>query len=234
MKPTGYLIHEDAFRVVIATGFGGRRSANRKTGGMVQVWVLVKASDPIQAAASGGDVAICGGCPMRGRVVRGKRVSPRACYVNLGQAPLAVWRAYRRGAYPRLPSVEVFQGLKIRWGAYGDPAFIPAPLLAAVNQVAAGWTGYTHQWRRPWMSGYRQWLMASVDSNEERIQAQAMGWRTFQVVPRGGKPEGTRPGSLCPSERGVSCADCLRCSGTASATRSVWIPAHGIGAKYVS
>lgn len=232
-RPPGYVLHSDAWRVVIATGFR-RRSSNRKTGPMIQVWILTRREDPVAAVASGGDAAICGGCPMRGEVVSGaKGRKRRRCYVNVGQAPASVWSAWRRGAYPAMPSVDVFKDRRVRFGAYGDPAFIPLPLLSAIASASDGWTGYTHQWRRPWMAGYRRFIMASVDSDAERQAAQAAGWRTFQVVPRRGRPAG-RVGSLCPSERGVSCHDCLRCCGTASDTRSIWIPAHGTGARWVA
>lgn len=40
-KSNGYVIYEDTFRVVIATGFK-TKSANIKTGNMIQIWILVK------------------------------------------------------------------------------------------------------------------------------------------------------------------------------------------------
>ena len=44
-KPTGYILHETEDIVIVATGLGGK-SANRKTGAMIQTWILNKHVDP--------------------------------------------------------------------------------------------------------------------------------------------------------------------------------------------
>ncbi len=50
----GFVLHEDSHRVVIATGFESP-SENRKTGDMIQVWILVKSCDPVEAIKQGLD-----------------------------------------------------------------------------------------------------------------------------------------------------------------------------------
>ena len=104
--PNGYVIYEDSVRVAIATGFR-RPSVNAKTGPMLQVWILIKKENPLAAYQSGADVDICGRCPAH-----------EICYVNLGKAPLNIWKTWTGGGYPALPSVDVFQGRKVRFGAY--------------------------------------------------------------------------------------------------------------------
>src|SRR5690606_5702489 len=117
---------------------------------------------PTEALRTGADRAICGACPLRG--VNG---SARACYVSVAQAPSAVWRALQRGDYPALPGVHVFRHQLVRYGAYGDPAAVPLRIWEAIAERAAGFTGYTHQWRTA-DPRYSRYLMASADSPEDR------------------------------------------------------------------
>lgn len=219
----GFVIHEDSSRVIIATGFS-TRSDNRKTGDMIQIWILVKAVDPVEAIKQGLDRLICGSCVHRGDGTG----SGRSCYVNVGQAPLGIWRAWKAGNYPPLRSLEAFTGRKVRFGAYGDPTHLPLPLALAIAGVSSGWTGYTHQWRKPSLQGWRSILMASVDSIAELVIARSMGWSTFRVGSEASVGE-----SLCASERvGTPCADCLLCAGARGGTQSIHIPAHGTGSVH--
>lgn len=211
------------------------RSGNRKTGDMIQTWILRQDVDPVQAIKDRSDSAVCGLCVHRGDPVTGKG---RSCYVNVGQAPLAVYRSYQKGLYPRFQRKHwgLLSGRKIRFGAYGDPGLVPLDRLALLASLADGWTGYTHQWRDI-DAGYADYLMASADSREDYLLARATGYRSFVVLPRGGE----RPDRaiLCLSEaRGTSCLDCTACSGTrggaVAGAVDVFIEAHGAGAKYVS
>jgi hypothetical protein len=221
----GFVIHEDESRVVIATGFS-TRSDNRKTGDMIQVWILVKLVDPVQAIKEGLDRLICGSCVHRGDGTGGGR----SCYVNVGQAPQGIWRAWKAGNYPLLRSLEVFTGRKVRFGAYGDPTHIPLPLALAIAGVSSGHTGYTHQWRKPSLQAWRSILMASVDSIAELVIARSMGWSTFRVTPDLDHHSFEK---LCASERnGTACADCLFCDGSRSGILSIHIPAHGTGKRH--
>jgi hypothetical protein len=219
----GYILHEDTHRVIIATGFS-TKSDNRKTGDMIQIWILVKAVDPVQAIKEGLDRLICGSCVHRGDGTG----SGRSCYVNVGQAPLGIWRAWKAGNYPPLRSLEAFTGRKVRFGAYGDPTHLPLPLALAIAGVSSGWTGYTHQWRKPSLQGWRSILMASVDSIAELVIARSMGWSTFRVGSEASVGE-----SLCASDRdGTPCAVCQLCAGARGGLESVHIPPHGSGATH--
>jgi hypothetical protein len=230
VKPrhNGYVIFENSRIVSIATGFR-EKSANDKTGSMVQVWILVKSHGPIQANKLGLDRQNCGGCSLAGAFNRitGEREG-RVCYVNLGQAPEGIYNAWRRGAYPAMDSVEIFRGKSVRLGAYGDPAFLPFPLIKSICDVAKNWTGYTHQWRTPVFSAYKAYLMASADNEAQAHQAHRAGWRTFRLV--GTIAERLATEVLCDNERsGAQCVDCGKCNGNGSDALSIVIPAHGTG-----
>jgi hypothetical protein len=218
-KTNGYILHEDADRVIIATGFT-TRSKNAKTGEMIQVWILVKSVNPVQAIKSGLDHLICGHCPHRGY----SGGIDRVCYVRVEHAPLAIWRAWQRGRYPTLTDMSVFSGRSVRFGAYGDPCHIPLALIESITSVASGWTGYTHQWRKnPKLKAYFQ---ASVDSVAELAIARLNGWGTFRL----GSPQPTE--TECANSRtGVSCVNCQACNGT---LYSIAIDPHGIGARHAS
>ncbi len=206
--------------VAIATTSSG----NRKTGDMIQTWILRKNVDPVRALMTGLDASVCGDCYHRGTADR-----PRTCYVNVGQAPLAVWNAYKRGSYERgpLPNHK-----PVRMGAYGDPVAVPWAAWAGIHE-APKWTGYTHQWRRLIATPFRNVLMASCDSVADMAEAAAAGWRTFRVQNPETQESNPRE-AMCPSERGVQCADCGLCSGLQAPTApSIFIPAHGSAARFV-
>jgi hypothetical protein len=227
-KPTGYLLHEDSRIAVIAT----LTTENSKTGDMVQVWILSRATNPIDAVKTGADADVCLDCKHRGT---GRK--DRTCYVNVFQAPYAIWNAYNRGRYPFLSTADfaqVFQGRKIRFGAYGEPVLIPLAIVAELSRVADGHTGYSHQWRNPAYAEYRAHVMASVDSPAEYDAAKSLGWRTFRV-----RPEDTPllPREItCPasdeSGRRTTCANCKLCSGSYAGDprKDIAIVIHGANA----
>jgi hypothetical protein len=210
--------------VAIATGLE-RSSDNPKTGALIQTWILRDRINPLKALA-GADVSICGHCPHRPAL-------GGTCYVRVHQAPLAVWKALKRGRYPRFnPALhlQLFEGKILRLGAYGDPAAVPLSAWRPLIQASAGRTGYTHQWRSC-DEEWRAYVMASVDTPAEREEAIARGWRTFRVR-AGGTP--LLPGEFtCPAsqEAGyrITCARCQACDGAThspSAATPVII-AHG-------
>lgn len=230
MNANGYIIHEDSQRIIIATGFTSK-SENVKTGNMIQIWILVKAENPLDAIRSGSDVAVCGTCPLRGTLGKG-----RACYVNLGQAPLAVWRKWARGGYTVLSLAayhNAFTGRAVRFGAYGDPAFIPFHLVEAIAGFARKHTGYTHQWRNPLYSAYKRFVMASADSLDLAAQAHRAGWRTFRVLGSGSILRHANEMMCVNTTRGITCEKCGLCNGASSA-KSIVIEAHGAGAVHVN
>lgn len=231
----GYILFEDSVRIVIATGFT-RASANAKTGSMIQIWILVKAENPLDAIKSGSDVAVCGDCPLRGTLGKG-----RACYVNLGQAPLAVWRAWQRGTYQTLaansPDYDLlFTGRAVRFGAYGDPVFIPFEIVSRIAGFAKKHTGYTHQWQNPLYSAYKRFVMASADSAALGTLARSQGWRTFRVTPVGQLVLDAAEIVCANTTKGISCEQCGLCNGSQigrAAVKSIAIEAHGAGKVHI-
>ena len=221
-RATGYVLWSNPRVVAIATGFG-RKSKNRKTGDMVQVWIIRRDLMPTNALLSGKDRLICGDCPLRG--FKGKE---RTCYVNVVQAPQSIYKAYKRGRYPKLTDNTVFKGRMVRLGAYGDPAFVPVGVWRHVLEHAKGWTGYTHQWRKDWAGGLKGIVMASCDSLGDQYDAQAVGWRTFRVR---SDDEIASDEIQCPEAR-VSCEECGLCCGNHRKARNISIKAHGTGKRF--
>jgi hypothetical protein len=193
------------------------RSANPKTGNMVQTWILRADMGPRAAVSSGADAGICGDCPHRGDGT-GKG---RTCYVTVDHAPRGIWSAWQRGKYPAVAPSDlprIGAGRMVRLGAYGDPAAVPVEVWTALVSRAQGHTGYTHQWRRDIGSSLRTLCMASCDSEADARAAWEAGWRTFRVRRHDG---GTLPGEVvCPaSDEGgkrTTCERCRLCSGNPS------------------
>ena len=198
---------------VIAT----MKSKNRKTGNMIQTWIIRTDMSPLDAVMSNADTAVCGSCPLRGE--SGKR---RACYVTVGQAPMAVYGAYKQGRYATYDPAKhdhLFRGRKIRFGAYGEPALIPWHIMRHLANLSGSWTGYTHTWanlhpRQAYL--LRQILMASCETVADAIQASLRGWRTFRTRINSAEHmpgEITCPASAEAGER-VKCEACSLCAGT--------------------
>ena len=82
--------------VLIVTGFK-RKSSNRKTGEMLQSYILRRDVDPLETIRLGLDGGICGECRHRSRAGGGDG----SCYVNVGQGPRAVYSCYERGGSSR-------------------------------------------------------------------------------------------------------------------------------------
>lgn len=228
--PRGYVLWEGASLidggpiVVVVT----LESANTKTGRMAQVWILRADADPVEAIKLGLDASVCGDCQHRG----GEGGEGRTCYVNLGQAPLAVFRGWQRGIYPRARGSRWAKGREVRWGAYGDPASFPLSVARPIFAVAEGHTGYTHRWRDVGAE-WRGKLQASCDSAAEAMEAAMLGWATFLVQPRGAEAPDRHafpgfPAIECMADaEGLQCVDCLICDGLRA---HVWIEAHGTAA----
>jgi hypothetical protein len=218
----GCILWETNDIVAIATGFINK-SSNIKTGPMIQIWILVKNSHPVEASKTGDDELICGNCSHRWFLDGG-------CYVNLGQAPAQVWKAYQAGSYsydqePYLEAVTK-RKRKGRFGSYGDPAVIPVGIIQRWKQALDGDTGYTHQWLDyPELAGVFQ---ASVDSLEEKQLANAMGFKTFRVK-RDDEPL-ERDEMYCPADLhpDIQCIKCLKCDGK---TKNIAINGHGARKK---
>lgn len=214
--------------VCIATGIG-RQSRNEKTGTMIQTWILRFDVPPTDAVKEGSDDAICGSCPLRGDF------KTRRCYVNVGQGPLAVWRAYQRGSYPLWNGEDVGQDSRpTRLGAYGDPAAVPTGVWDSWLDRGehCGWAGYTHQWAHPnFDARILDYCMASVENEEGMMRLAELhpDARYFRV--RAPDEERIRGEMQCPASaeagKKLTCSECLACSGAGKDRRSVSIAAHG-------
>ena len=162
--------------VLILTGFVNHTS-NRKTGRILQSWVIQKKIVPTEAAKRGLDRGICGDCPM-------KLSKIRSCYVNL--LPVNnIHRKYVAGTYPKFSKneIEVLKRYRypIRIGSYGDPTAVPFDVWEPIILASGKHTGYTHNWLEC-NESWKQYLMASVQSLSEARIAQNKGWRTFRII----------------------------------------------------
>ena len=210
------------------------RSANDKTGDMIQVWILPADKSPLTALKTNSNAGACGSCKLQGWF-DGKKMQNRVCYVNVGQAPEGVYKAWKRGKYPVYdPKMHAkrLRNRTIRLGAYGDPAALPVDLLEYLVGLSNGHTGYSHQLfdiARTNVSladRLSQLLMVSCDDNAQHDIATARGWRTFTVK----TPDGDIPKDSiqCPFyTHNVQCENCLLCSGSAkSRAKSIYVVAH--------
>lgn len=194
--------------------------ANRKTGPVVQTYILRADVPPMEALRTGADVSVCGNCPHRPLLVKAGNGAAR-CYVTVWQGPRVVWDAIRRGRYTRVDAAghgEYCRDRFLRLGAYGDPGAVASSLWAPALEASDGWTGYTHRWRDTGAQ-LRGVCMASVDSPAERDEAGAQGWATFRVATTLDEGRARARGEArCPAsvEAGarVQCNACpLRCDG---------------------
>ena len=208
------------------------KTSNVKTGDMVQTWIIRTDVNPVEASKQSLDASVCGGCPHRHSL-------GGACYVNIGQAPNAVFKTYTKGGYPTVQQnpelLQLLQGRKIRAGAYGDPAAVPAHVWAPIVAMAAGVTGYTHQSaHRNFDPAILDFCMVSADTPKQALRAHAAGARTFRVRTPDAPMLAGEIECLADSE-GLSCADCLLCHGKRTAAPNVVITVHGSrAARYVS
>jgi hypothetical protein len=226
----------DGGPIVVVAIISGR---NKKTGKMVQTYILREDVDPRLASKLGLDFSICGNCPMRGTPTtkpEAKQAEGRACYVFLGQGPLIVWQSLQAGIYPVYNDLEGFaEGLMVRLGTYGDGAAVPSEVWHSLLRRARGFTGYSHQ------SGFASaafdpsLYMASVETLPQARAQWDRGARTFRIVESVGEVDKSRE-VLCPASKEAgkrtSCADCGLCAGNTVKAKSIAIVAHGAGRKH--
>jgi hypothetical protein len=234
-NPTGYIIYngpsvlDGAPIIMLLT----TKTNNRKTGDMVQTWILRSDLSPLDASKAKLDGSICGHCPHKWSV-------GGACYVNLGQAPMSIYRAYKRGSYTDLshPAAtplrnqilgKILHNRKVRLGAYGDPAAVPTKILRDLVTFASGHTGYTHQLRhKNFDPEVLQYCMASTETVKTSQLAWASKARTFRIVKdiTEMKQDGSEIECLSDS-KGMSCADCMLCGGKSEGRPNIAIVVHG-------
>lgn len=240
--------------VAIASGIV-TPSSNRKTGPMLQVFILQDDVDPFEASRTGADLGICGHCGNAGlpwwlvpivamlfpfRLIVGKVASLRTCYVSLLFHVIPTWKAYRKGDYADIcnnPDLiqQLGRNVEVRIGAYGDGAAVPRYVWRALLKYASGWTAYSHQAEWEGSSYDPTIYMRSCDDLQEAQRAWANGERTTRVIQRGDyiAPNERR----CPNETTdgrIQCIDCLLCSGTTGKGKySIVFEVHGSGAKWL-
>lgn len=207
-------------------------STNRKTGSMLQTYILRSDIDPRDASKYGEDESICGNCQHRGEPTLDpdkKQAEKRTCYVVLGQGPLIVYRTMLRGGYmdATTPAARraIGRGRMVRIGTYGDGAAAPDEVWDDLLAEAEGHTAYSHN------GGDPRRFMVSADSLPSAWAAWSSGHRTFRIV-RAADEIVKGKEVECPSAKGVQCADCLLCGGTSVQAKSIAITVHGSGAKY--
>jgi hypothetical protein len=226
-RAKGYILHRGIVNGEQFVAIATMETSNRKTGNMIQIWFLLENVHPVDAVKLGLDSkTICRECPF---------AAGNGCYVNVGQAPASIWKAWKRGLYPDLIPANysiAFGGRKIRFGAYGNPTLLPLSVVKAIAKVSNGWTGYFHDWKvNPLAASYAAYFMASTETADSHKLASGLGYRTFHVSPV--QPEGTLE---CLSEtRGMECSQCKLCSGLSKARQpSIWINPHGTKSKRAS
>jgi len=235
-KPLGLILWKgksllDGERIMVITTGVFNKSANSKTGDMIQTWIMRRDINPMLARRLGEDKSICGNCKLK---------ECGACYVNL-RSPITIYNAYQDGRYRDYTEKDnkYFIGRNIRIGSYGDPAAVPYEIWENISKVAKSINGYSHQWRTC-DQRLRNLCMASVDSIDGYLQeyekAKSMGWRSFRVfADNDGKSvydEKQENEFICPAskEAGVKtdCNHCGACGGFSSRTdKDVLINLHG-------
>ena len=153
-----------------------------------------------------------------------------SCYVKTFQAPLSVYKKYKRGGYPKL-DLNAFKDKYIRFGAYGDPAAVPVFIWEALANQASKFTGYTHQWKSCDLR-LQKYCMASTDNQVEYFQAKTAGWRSFRVRL---ETDNLLPHEIiCPAspEAGhkLTCSQCTACNG-GNKRSNIAIIVHGTTAN---
>lgn len=245
---TGFIFYEGASMidgspiVAIAT----MESENGKTGNMIQTWIIRSDVNPIEASHTGKDKSNCGNCGLKGKLVTlpdgtTKNVE-RACYVNLGQAPLGVYWKFVSGGYPVLGRSDAarFAGRSLRRGSYGDPVAVPYVAWSLLERLCTGEkkTGYTHQWRLAIARKFRGRLMASVHNDAEAAEAVRKGWRYFLTVT---DLDDIGDEILCPASKEagnrrqcITCGACNGSKGKHDLRKNVAIVGHGPKAKRIA
>lgn len=218
--------------------------ANRKTGRMVQTYILRSDIEPMAANKSGEDYSICGSCPFRGTPTTDpnrKLAEGRKCYVVMAQGVRVVWDAVCRNVYPDVAGHDAIAALgaghMVRLGTYGDPSAVPSYVWESLISRASGHTAYSHQANIAWADFRRDLMMQSVDSLAEAELAWLLGRRTFRVVSKVSDIVKGRE-ILCPASaeagKKTTCSNCGLCGGTSIKAKSIAIPAHGNGAVHFS
>lgn len=193
-------------------------SVNRKTGNVIQTWILRKDVAPNVAVQTGQDTSICGKCPHR-------HFSGGGCYVLPFQAPLNIWKHYHKGNYPKMSPKYIgrFLNRNIRLGSYGDPAAVPYTIWLAITSVCASHTGFTHQADHEYFDrNILKLCQVSIETPSQYKKYTQYG--TFRVKTEDSPLlEGE---ILCRNEQGLRCEQCHLCDGQNK--NKIAIDFHGV------
>ena len=186
---------------------------------MVQTWILRSDIEPHLAIKTGDDSSVCGNCPQRHN-------TGGACYVMTHQAPLSVYRSYKRGLYPTYSSDKhssILAGRALRLGAYGDPAAVPFEVFAPLVDLQA----YILVTRTRSRTKLRQALFVSVSGfsgyAQTSVKVSGMGAKTFRVALPDDSLYDNEIECLADS-KGIQCIDCGLCDGQ---SKNIAIVVHG-------
>lgn len=233
-KPLGIILYKGPSEfdgkpiMVIATGVFNKTD-NKKTGDMIQTWILRRDFPPIEAVKYGHDYSVCYRCKHR---------DAKTCYVNVSHGPHNVFKAYHNDRYVDFTPeyIELFRGKSIRIGSYGDPAAVDISVWKNICSIAGSWTGYSHQWgMRSVSEELKNYCMASCDNEKEFLRAKKLGWKPFRI--RIDKKEILLDNEfICPAsnEAGnkTTCRKCRACMGNNSHTQKTpVIMIHGLERK---
>tara|TARA_R100001443_G_scaffold116613_2_gene137588 strand:+ start:9498 stop:10364 length:867 start_codon:yes stop_codon:yes gene_type:complete len=217
--------------MIVMSGFT-KDSSNVKTGGLVQLYILPVHETPkdtyFGTYKKGGIVpsrlSVCGDCKYNGN---------NGCYVRWATLG-SIWKAAKdQPAIPTTLTREFLKGLRVRVGAAGDPAAVPASVWNKILGSCENFTGYTHQWNKPQFQNLQDLFVASVDNARENEKARALGWSTFFVTDN--EEEAKNEGIRCLASAGKSdthglpttCATCMLCNGQSRKQKTITEVLHG-------
>lgn len=221
------------------------KSGNRKTGDMVQTYILNdNGQTPCENSKTGEDFSICGNCPHRGIATdspKAKQALKRSCYVVISQGATIVHKSIARGVYPvatgHAQIAAIGAGRMVRLGTYGDPAAVPSYIWDSLIADATGHTAYTHQNTIAGADMRDDLFMVSADTFQQAADAWKAGQRTFRVIDsveaRDPKNEILCPASVEAGQR-TTCVSCGLCAGALVKAKNIAIVAHGAGAANFS
>jgi len=212
------------------TGFTGEsvrvsytfKSTNTKTGDVIQQWITPKKweGDKSKKVDVYKSQAVCNGCPLL-----------KSCYVKKGMAGMGLRSTSKSTNHMQgceKDNLEKFKGKFIRFGAFGEPVLAGNDAIKSIASVVDNWTGYTHQWRDLKYHWANRYLMASVEHEKRKAEANAIGYRTFRV---GKSLDEILPDEvLCPASKEagkkLTCAECKLCNGNQNEAPNVFIVKH--------
>ena len=107
----------------------------------------------------------------------------------------------------------------VRFGTYGEPSLLPSYMVESMSLLSSSWTGYTHQWQKPFAKEYGKYFMASTHNEEESNQATEVGYRSFIATENHVYSFLSAKDAVgCPASKEMgfksSCDKCGLCSGT--------------------